>query len=748
MLKRMLSLLTALCLLWSAALAEDALADSSAPITLDNAPAAMAALNDHLYIAAYTSMGNGLLRQTEEGWLSVLDFGEMSSEVSMLTAHDGTLYMLLRSYMSEEGASPYAIYTAREDDSGNLAAPAKALDVDLGVGEDNWPQFYGMACDGEYLYVLLFDYETTQDWGNNQLMKISLTDGSATRLTQDYLCGLAMTSEGLVGLYRDWSNYEAPPALVAVDKDTAALTTLATLEANDASGLTWDPATGYLYTVTGTQLLRYRSGMAQPEMCGYLLPGINAEACAIVNGQYLCGIWANDGEYIASTSIDPAKLPTRVLRLVNYGDSDILYAFCKAHPEIAVTDPDSYAYTAEDISQEMLSGGNSVDVYAMFLPNGAFTALRDKGYVADLSSSKALTDFVGRMYPQFSRMLFNNDGKLIAFPLQVQASCMGYFPAVLEKVGLTVDDLPASIEGLMDFILMWQEDYAEEYPEILLFGDYAYNLDQQVFSLIFNQRVVDCAAAGEPLTFNTPEMRAILTKWEQLRSTLQELSQEIDGNASVVYASDGEGINQLFTTYADPMPQRYGHDPQWDGVPMYLSLTEGSEPYLSANMAVSFINPNSPNQDLAMLWLEFYAEHMSLDEQIAMLPDVNEPMEYMYYQQNLESIQESIANMEASLAEADEADKAMYEENLTWMREELADTEARRWAISEEDIAAYRELAPQLIVADSADFLSSSTDGANEASKLMQRYMDGQIGAEQFIRELDRIIQMMQMENY
>ena len=65
MLKRILSLLAALCLLCTAALAEDAPADASASITLDNAPSAMAAMNDHLYIAAYTSMGNGLLRQTE-----------------------------------------------------------------------------------------------------------------------------------------------------------------------------------------------------------------------------------------------------------------------------------------------------------------------------------------------------------------------------------------------------------------------------------------------------------------------------------------------------------------------------------------------------------------------------------------------------------------------------------------------------------------------------------------------------------
>ena len=79
MLKRILSLLAALCLLCTAALAEDAPADASAPITLDNAPSAMAAMNDHLYIAAYTSMGNGLLRQTEEGWLSVLDFGQLNS---------------------------------------------------------------------------------------------------------------------------------------------------------------------------------------------------------------------------------------------------------------------------------------------------------------------------------------------------------------------------------------------------------------------------------------------------------------------------------------------------------------------------------------------------------------------------------------------------------------------------------------------------------------------------------------------
>ncbi|MGN1021143.1 MAG: hypothetical protein ACI4O7_12320 [Aristaeellaceae bacterium] len=748
MLKRILSLLAALCLLCSAALAEDMPAEPTDAITLDNAPTAMAALNDHLYIAAYTSMGNGLLRQTEEGWLSVLDFGALNSEISMLTVHDGTLYMLLRSYISDVDASPYAVYTAREDDSGNLAAPVKALDVDLGLDEDCWPQFYGMACDGEYLYVLLFDYETTMDWGNNQLIKVSLADGSFTRLTQDYLCGLAMTPEGLAGLYRNWAEYENALSLVLVDRDTAAFTTLTTLETSNASGLTWDDTTGYLYTTSGTELLRYRSGMTAPELCGYLLPGASADTCAVSQGQFLCGIWAGDGDYIAATSIDPARLPTRTLRLVNYGDSDILYAFCKAHPEIAVTEPDSYAYTADAISQEMLSGGSGADVYSMYLPNGAFTALRDKGYVADLSASQTLTDFANRMYPQFCRMLYNSEGKLIAFPLQVQASCMGYFPAALEKVGLTVDDLPTSIEGLMDFILLWQEDYAGEYPEIRLFGDYVYNLDQHVFSLIFNQRVVDCAAAGEPLTFNTPEMRALLTQWEQLRSTLQELSQEADDSLGVVYYSDTTEANQLFTTYADPLPQRYGHDPRWDGVAMPLSLTGGSEACISTNMAVSFVNPNSPNLDLAVMWLEFYAEHMYLDKQIALLPDVNEPMEYMYYQQNLKSIQESIASMEAALAEADEADKAMYEENLAWMREDLAETESRRWAVSEEDIAAYRALAPRLIIADSADFLSTSTDGANEASRLIQRYMDGQIGAEQFIRELDRIIQMMQMESY
>ncbi|MGN0779874.1 MAG: extracellular solute-binding protein [Aristaeellaceae bacterium] len=749
MLKRLLSLLLVLALLLPGALAEDV--DDDILAILDNPPNAMATLNGHLYIAAFTNQGPGLFRPMEDGWLCVMNTDELNSEIVQLTVHQGTLYLLLRSYILEdEGMSPYALYAAQEDANGSLSTPVKVTDVDLGVDENSWPQFYGIACDGTSLYLLLFDYDTMQDYGNNMLVKVSLTDGSSTRLTQDYLQALAMTPDGLIGLYSNWSERDSAPTLVQVDTATAAFTTLTMLESSNASGLIHDEDTGYLYTVCGTQLMRWASGMALPELCGYLLPGANVETGTVCQEQFLYATYGNDGDYIGSATVDPAKLPSRTLRLVNYGNSDILYAFCKEHPEIAVVEPDSYGYTAEAISQEMLSGGDSIDVYAMTLPNGAFTALRDKGYVADLSASTLLTDTAARMYPQFTRMLYNDAGKLIAFPCEVHASGLGYYPAALEKVGLTEDDLPKSLDGLMDFIRLWQEDYAEDYPEITLFGDYAYAMDQQVFSLIFMQRVADCAAAGELLTFNTPEMRTLLAKWEQLRADLQDMS-PVRGNIGVVEFSsvyEGEESMQLFTTYASLTPERYGRDVRYDGLPLLLSLTDDTQPHVSAYLSVYFVNPNSPNLDLALQWLEFYAEHMQMNQQIILMPDVNEPQEYPYYQQNLTYIQESLNQMKAAMEEADDADKPMYAESIAMLEQELAENANRRWAISEQDIADYREIAPMFIIADSADFLSSSSDGANEASKLIQRYLDGQLGAEQFIRELDRMIQMMQMENY
>ena len=69
--------------------------------------------------------------------------------------------------------------------------------------------------------------------------------------------------------------------------------------------------------------------------------------------------------------------------------------------------------------------------------------------------------------------------------------------------------------------------------------------------------------------------------------------------------------------------------------------------------------------------------------------------------------------------------------------------EEEKYLISPEDIATYREVEPFIFVPSSSIFANISTDGG----QLHQRYMDGHISSDQFIKEFNRILRMMQMED-
>ena len=73
---------------------------------------------------------------------------------------------------------------------------------------------------------------------------------------------------------------------------------------------------------------------------------------------------------------------------------------------------------------------------------------------------------------------------------------------------------------------------------------------------------------------------------------------------------------------------------------------------------------------------------------------------------------------------------------------------ASEYMITEGGIRYYQEtVAPAMFVSRPSIF-ALSEDAAGELSTLIERYLQGQIKAEQMIREMDGKVMMMQMENY
>jgi uncharacterized protein (UPF0216 family) len=156
------------------------------------------------------------------------------------------------------------------------------------------------------------------------------------------------------------------------------------------------------------------------------------------------------------------------------------------------------------------------------------------------------------------------------------------------------------------------------------------------------------------------------------------------------------------------------------------------------------INPNSPNKDLAQTYLEFFAQNMPRHFSITFCPDDNTPVEDPYYAREMENIKKSMDDMKSQMTTASPEEKKSLEEILKSQEDYLAYREKNRYSVTEEKISQYRSLVPFVCIdTENIQFLT----GSQESLTLFQRFIQGKMETEQFVKEFDRKIQMMRMEN-
>lgn len=730
---------------------------------LDNTPNVLFAANDVLYAVTW----NGLFRKTGDSWEQLMAVSDTLSfsDVQCGAYADGALYLLERHDDSQtwDDASQSWIETGEEagysvtriaiGEDGTPGEPEKVCDVAWDVSPENWPNFYGIEVIGDAAYTLLFDYNTDTEWGKNRLYRIDLTTGTGTMLAQDYISCLTAGKDGQL-LAKYFNQAEAwqedgtylPPELATVDTQTGAVTILGTMtgSANNLGALVYDAATDGVYYSDPTGVYRFDLAKKTASQVGYLLLSNSSRdqaAAAMAGGLYYVADYSEDG-YVSSATVDPSLMPTRVLRLTSsYMVEEQIRGFAKEHPDIAIQYIEDSPYNAESITQHIQSS-QAADVYT-FTMDSDFALLRDKGWLADLSESSALVEAVSAMYPHLTKE-FLRDGKLYAVPVYAYAYTTGYYPEAFEKVGMTEDDVPATMDELMDFLVRWDEDYAYDYEEMSAF-EWSYDLRRELFSQIFSTQILACQQADGMLTFNTPTIRRLLARLDspEMKTVFSDLNQESSGGN--VMMVDYSSATAFFTSSVDVLPSVYSMASQ-QAKPMFLALDDDGATPITFSMQVMVVSPKSQNKDIALQLLEYVSDHMSIAMKTALDPNQNEPIEVSWYQENLKSYQESIDLVQSQLDDpaTDEADKQSLRETLEMLRESMKRTEEERWATSAEDIAFYREsIAPNLVI----PMVSAFSGSDNQANTIMMRYLDGNIGAEQFISEFDRIITMMQMEN-
>lgn len=599
------------------------------------------------------------------------------------------------------------------------------------------------AAGGKLLY-LAEDY-TDEGMQDNRLLVIDLTTGEVKRSKVEFPQRVAEWKDGkAVVICRDEMNaYDAEKGemrkatLNLYDPAADTLQAMGEMPEESVPYVTYSSALNALVYVQNCRIMAMVD-LGKPQQVGY----IPAD-------------WTYNLAVVGSTFVDcPNQVTGRTMSLdyksdvyLNvYGDymDSGTRAFTSKYPQVPVYTMNEYYESLEQISQAMVSGDNTLDVLRMNTSYSSFFKLMEKGYCADLSGNKELMAYVERMQPAF-RDAVMKDGKLYAIPLYAY-SFDGWYVAngVMEDMGLTIEDIPTNYVELCQFATRWNDEWVEEYPQYTLI-EYTDDYKAALLNYMVEGYLNYCTAKDQQVRFTSPEFRAMLEALEAMRTDDLTRGANLENEDEVGYR---QGL--LMPNYT--VVGSFDTDNKYRTfIPM--TLTPDTDYVTGVELELAFINPRCANmteaQNLLLCKLQSLPENNTTNA-YTIFADLKEPVENRYYQRNLESMEKAMERLEAQLAEAPEAEKKDYQmmidEQKAW-NEEYKATE--RWEISAEAIARYDEqIFPHMYV-KKPTFLSGTQDSVSpELRTLMDRYQAGQIKLEQFIRDADNKIMMMQMEDY
>ena len=623
---------------------------------------------------------------------------------------------------------------------GEVIELGDALTVDYGdgyTGERDLQQFCFM---NGILYGL--------SYGDNgrELLALDLENAGVEVIeldTDNEVNGMAAFTEGKLLMVTTRYGEAMEAELLIYDLASGELTSLGALPCQgwDApAGIAYDEARGMIYYVLGGSVWRMpvsEDGMGEPQEFGDMPLEVYTDSSAVVLGD-LYIIASYDG--VVGRDVTLEKLPDEKLRIVNRAYINEIktayYDFTDAHPEYMVSISDSAS--TDTLLQDMMNRSPDVDIYTLPMTSSAFSALMNRGFMAELSGSETLSAEVGAMYDSIKNAVMK-DGELYAVPMYLYANCLMINKKLLtEKLGYTEEQMPKTwteVFGLIADLAATRK--LEEYPEVSLLGPgYTENdVKFSLFAMMMSSYYVWLDADEANLTRAGGMLEGLCAAFEAIDWSAFGLPTDYDENGEWEYIEE----NILFSNN-NVQPDYYRSGSSFE--PLLLAIADGEEPMLGAEISVAFVNPFSTHREAAIEYLEMAFALMDDTMRITLMPDENEPILSPWYEENMKYYDEEIASLETQLAaeDLDEENRDMLEQSLADMkqwRDEYA--QDGQWQVSAEAIESYRVYAQYLVPMCTAIW-------EGDAYTQIDQYMGGAITAKQLCNELEKTLQMQRLE--
>lgn len=738
--KKIVSLMLVLALSLTAAYAALAAVRDAMPITQGDGYQINTAvvIGDTIYMKGWNEMLTYKLgddRPTD----AVFD-NTVEGDCRVLLEKDGQLYGLFELWQENGGPTASVAPINLVD---GVYTPGEMLPLDwskmsVEEAEYTYTRDYDDArIVGDEIYILTSGDD--RDRMFNMLLAFSMTDGSC-RVVADLLkiTSAVEYKDGLMLAtgYDGEMQWDSKGIIGTLDPATGTFTKAMEVDAQayNLYGLAYDAETDSVYYVTNGQLNRAKGLDPSTAQVVNSMPVSNNGSMQrtgrlIDGGMYM--FYSYDTMVIRN--VNPDTLPERILVVRTYQEPGAgYYAFEKAHPEVLVSLDNSYS-PGDDVTSAMMNRDGKVDIYALQTNSSALSALKGRGFLAPIEN-EGIKTFASRLYPAVQEALSMN-GQLVAVPTMMgEQAALTYNVDVMNKLGLTEDDLPRTWSELIDFAERWGNDYLVNFPELSLFEPSEMpNIRRLLLNRILSEYTGYMEFHGLE-RFDSPILRETLNKLDQADFS------SIETEESDSYSWDGETV--LFGSWGTLGFSEWG---QYEKeVTWPLSFVEGEAPIARMTLYVSFVNPFSENRDIAEEYLRLQVENMNQAMLTTLSPEANEPFRDSYYAQNMRDMNKYLEELKKMRDVAAPEDKAGFDAQITEYETYIKEAE-NRWAASPEDIAKYRALAENLIISTMTGFGYGDSE---DIEALFSRYTAKQIPTEQFISSLDQKLRMMQMEGY
>ena len=623
-----------------------------------------------------------------------------------------------------------------------------------GLADLNWEELTGENDNGVTIYrprkIVVVNgvaFIVYTDWGDgseliSRVGALDIEEGSVTLLDD-------LENSVQISAYKDdkllllnWEPDSEEISYATYDPEAEELETLCTVDYDDRhplSGLAYDAEDDIAYITQDNEVhtVDLETGELGAVVANVTLPYLFV---------YTQGLVLGDGSYVVGSGevaiLDVSGDRSDITK-INVCDTQYSMVLDTAIQKLAAVDNRVTVNVTRDAAvldnmvENLVNQDSSVDIYIIDTTSPVYDALYKRGYMMSLDDCENIVALVDRMYPAEKESLYA-DGHLVALPVDVSATAAAFSKAALEKLGMTLDDVPNNWSDMLDFIASQKDAMEENDIRLAVSFQTADAVRQAMFNQMFGDYQNYMNLTDVEMGYNTELLSGLMEKLEKLDLLALGCAEDEDDlreeDYEVFFGGDSSGI--LMDPGMDCTFNSFSGDAF---SPVLLAMNSESTGNLVVKNIVAFINPYSAHPEAAKTFMKVIADNLSNATMYTLIPDLNEPVRGELNQQVIDEMEEVIEDLRKQVEKAEGAKRTLLEDDLASREDNLETIKKSFWEINQSSLDWYRPHAESMTVA-TTNWLD------DEAMSMINQYLNGDIAVDEMLESIDRKVKMMRME--